>query len=179
MVDTYVGSIDQGTTGTRFMIFDHNGNVVSQAYEKHEQIYPEPGWVEHDPIEIWENTKRVINGALDSEGLDPKQLEAIGITNQRETTIHWDGETGKSIHNALVWQARKPSAGSSTRRPLWRRRMPPGWRSITGTRLTKSGTTGRSINAPRSTTPISKSTTTAGRTQSNAPKTGLGRNNVW
>ena len=94
MSETYVGSIDQGTTGTRFMVFDHGGNVVTQAYEKHEQIYPEPGWVEHDPMEIWENTKLVINKALDKEGLDADQLEAIGVTNQRETTIVWDAETG-------------------------------------------------------------------------------------
>ncbi|RJX43765.1 glycerol kinase, partial [Halonotius aquaticus] len=107
MSETYVGSIDQGTTGTRFMVFDHDGNVVSQAYEKHEQIYPEPGWVEHDPMEIWENTKLVINEALDKEGLDPEQLESIGITNQRETTIIWDAETGKPVHNALVWQDRR------------------------------------------------------------------------
>ncbi|MFC7042303.1 glycerol kinase GlpK [Halonotius sp. GCM10025705] len=107
MTDTYVGSIDQGTTGTRFMVFDHDGNVVSQAYEKHEQIYPEPGWVEHDPMEIWENTKLVINEALDKEGLDAEQLESIGITNQRETTIIWDAETGKPVHNALVWQDRR------------------------------------------------------------------------
>ena len=107
MSDTYVGSIDQGTTGTRFMVFDHDGNVVSQAYEKHEQIYPEPGWVEHDPMEIWENTKLVINEALDKEGLDAEQLESIGITNQRETTIIWDAETGKPVHNALVWQDRR------------------------------------------------------------------------
>ncbi|MFC7042898.1 glycerol kinase GlpK [Halonotius sp. GCM10025705] len=107
MSETYVGSIDQGTTGTRFMVFDHDGNVVSQAYEKHEQIYPEPGWVEHDPMEIWENTKLVINEALDKEGLDAEQLESIGITNQRETTIIWDAETGKPVHNALVWQDRR------------------------------------------------------------------------
>src|SRR6056297_812184 len=105
--DTYVGSVDQGTTGTRFMVFDHGGNVVANAYEKHEQIYPEPGWVEHDPMEIWENTKSVINTALDDAGLDAEQLEAIGITNQRETTIVWDAETGKPVHNALVWQDRR------------------------------------------------------------------------
>src|SRR6056297_2397614 len=105
--DTYVGSVDQGTTGTRFMVFDHGGNVVANAYEKHEQIYPEPGWVEHDPMEIWENTKSVINTALDDAGLDAEQLEAIGITNQRETTIIWDAETGKPVHNALVWQDRR------------------------------------------------------------------------
>ncbi|WP_416839725.1 glycerol kinase GlpK [Haloferax sp. DFSO52] len=105
--DTYVGAIDQGTTGTRFMVFDHDGRVVTNAYEKHEQRYPEPGWVEHDPTEIWENTKTVIDEALDNADLDPEQLDAIGITNQRETTVVWDRETGAPIHNAIVWQDRR------------------------------------------------------------------------
>ncbi|MFD1641002.1 glycerol kinase GlpK [Halohasta litorea] len=105
--DTYVGSVDQGTTGTRFMVFDHGGNVVSSAYEKHEQIYPEPGWVEHDPTEIWENTKSVINTALDEGGIEPDQLEAIGVTNQRETTLLWDAASGDPIANAIVWQDRR------------------------------------------------------------------------
>jgi glycerol kinase len=89
------------------MVFDHAGEVVANAYEKHEQIYPEPGWVEHDANEIWRNTKHVINTALDDAGLVAEQLEAIGITNQRETTVVWDAETGKPIHNALVWQDRR------------------------------------------------------------------------
>jgi glycerol kinase len=107
MVTTYVGSIDQGTTGTRFMVFDHSGQVVANAYEKHEQIYPEPGWVEHDPVEIWENTKSVVTRGLEEAALDPDQLEALGITNQRETTVVWDAETGTPVHNALVWQDRR------------------------------------------------------------------------
>jgi len=107
MPNTYVGSIDQGTTGTRFMVFDHSGQVVTQAYEKHEQIYPEPGWVEHDAAEIWERTKEVVTSALEKEDLDASQLEAIGITNQRETTVVWDAETGDPIYNALVWQDRR------------------------------------------------------------------------
>ena len=105
--ETYVGAIDQGTTGTRFMVFDHDGKVVANAYEKHEQIYPEPGWVEHDANEIWENTKEVIDEALQGALLEPEQLEAIGITNQRETTVVWDRETGEPIHNAIVWQDRR------------------------------------------------------------------------
>ncbi|WP_121821425.1 glycerol kinase GlpK [Halostella salina] len=105
--DTYVGAVDQGTTGTRFMVFDHSGQVVANAYEKHEQIYPEPGWVEHNPMEIWENTKTVVNRALDDAGVDAEQLEALGITNQRETTLLWDAESGKPVHNALVWQDRR------------------------------------------------------------------------
>jgi glycerol kinase len=107
MPDTYVGSIDQGTTGTRFMVFDHGGRVVANAYERHEQIYPEPGWVEHAPLEIWENTKSVVTDGLEEADLDADQIEAIGITNQRETTVVWDAETGNPIYNALVWQDRR------------------------------------------------------------------------
>ncbi|MFB6297469.1 MAG: glycerol kinase GlpK [Salinirussus sp.] len=107
MTDTYVGAIDQGTTGTRFMVFDHEGQVVANAYTQHEQIYPEPGWVEHEPMEIWENTKSVVTRGLAEAGLDATQLEALGITNQRETTVVWDAETGKPVYNALVWQDRR------------------------------------------------------------------------
>ncbi|GAA0305849.1 glycerol kinase GlpK [Halarchaeum salinum] len=107
MDETYVGSIDQGTTGTRFIVFDHSGEVVANAYEKHEQIYPEPGWVEHNPVEIWENTQAVVRTALDDADLDATQLAGIGITNQRETTVVWDAESGRPIHNALVWQDRR------------------------------------------------------------------------
>ena len=107
MADTYVGAIDQGTTGTRFMVFDPEGQVVANAYEQHEQIYPESGWVEHDPVEIWENTKDVVTRGLENAALDATQLEAIGITNQRETTIVWDKGNGRPVHNALVWQDRR------------------------------------------------------------------------
>jgi len=89
------------------MVFDHSGQVVANAYEKHEQIYPEPGWVEHDPVEIWENTQEVVTKGLADAGVGAEQLEALGITNQRETTIVWDKETGKPVHNALVWQDRR------------------------------------------------------------------------
>ena len=105
--ETYVGAIDQGTTGTRFMVFDHEGRVVANAYEKHEQFYPEPGWVEHDPVEIWENTTRVIERSLREGGIDANQLAALGVTNQRETTLLWDADTGRPIHNAIVWQDRR------------------------------------------------------------------------
>ncbi|THE65183.1 glycerol kinase [Salinadaptatus halalkaliphilus] len=104
---TYVGAVDQGTTGTRFIVFDHGGQVVANAYEKHEQYYPEPGWVEHDPMEIWENTKAVITQALGQAGIAPDQLEAIGVTNQRETTVLWDVDSGRPIHDAIVWQDRR------------------------------------------------------------------------
>jgi glycerol kinase len=107
MTEQYVGAIDQGTTGTRFMVFDHSGHVVASAYEKHEQIYPEPGWVEHDPTEIWDNTETVIQQALSKADLGPDQLAAIGVTNQRETTVLWERDTGEPIHNAIVWQDRR------------------------------------------------------------------------
>ncbi len=103
----YVGAIDQGTTGTRFMVFDHSGQVVANAYEKHEQIYPKPGWVEHDAMEIWENTQEVIQQALSDADVDPDQLAALGVTNQRETTVVWDKDSGRPVHNALVWQDRR------------------------------------------------------------------------
>jgi glycerol kinase len=100
----YVGAIDQGTTSTRFIVFDRAGNIVSVAQKEHEQIYPKAGHVEHDPLEIWRNTQTVIADALAKKDLKPKDLAAIGITNQRETTLIWDRKTGKPLHNALVWQ---------------------------------------------------------------------------
>jgi glycerol kinase len=107
MNETYIGVIDHGTTGTRFMMFDHEGRVVANAYERHEQIYPEPGWVEHDPVEIWDAVRRAVSQGLSTSALDPEQLEALGIANQRETTVVWDIETGKPVYNALVWQDRR------------------------------------------------------------------------
>jgi len=100
----YVGAIDQGTTSSRFIVFDKTGSIVSSGQKEHEQIYPKPGYVEHDPLEIWRNTQDVIRDALAKKGLSPRDLAAIGITNQRETTLIWDKRTGKPLHNALVWQ---------------------------------------------------------------------------
>jgi glycerol kinase len=100
----YVAAVDQGTTSTRFMVFDHSGLVVSVHQLEHEQIYPQPGWVEHNPLEIWERTQQVITTALQKNGIDPKEIAAIGVTNQRETTIVWDKKTGKPYYNAIVWQ---------------------------------------------------------------------------
>ncbi|HIP87920.1 MAG TPA: glycerol kinase [Anaerolineales bacterium] len=100
----YTAAIDQGTTGTRFMIFDRQGRVVASCYEEHTQIYPQPGWVEHDPLEIWEKTRQVIAGALKQGGIPPEQIAAIGVTNQRETTVVWDPNTGEPLHNGIVWQ---------------------------------------------------------------------------
>ena len=101
---TYAGAIDQGTTSTRFMIFDHGGSVVSIAQKEHEQIYPKAGWVEHDPAEVWARTEEVVAEALSSAGIDKGDLAAIGITNQRETAVVWDRNTGEAVHNAIVWQ---------------------------------------------------------------------------
>jgi glycerol kinase len=100
----YVGAIDQGTTSTRFIVFDRGGNMISSAQKEHKQIFPKPGWVEHDPIEIWQNTQEVAGAALGRAGLGPDDLAAVGITNQRETTILWDRRSGKPLYNALVWQ---------------------------------------------------------------------------
>jgi glycerol kinase len=100
----YVGALDQGTTSTRFMIFTHGGDVVNLDQKEHEQIYPKPGWVEHDANEIWQRSQEVIQGALDKAGISASDLAAVGITNQRETTVLWDRNTGQPVHNAVVWQ---------------------------------------------------------------------------
>src|ERR1700690_694027 len=100
----YLGALDQGTTSTRFIVFDRAGRVVAQAQQEHEQIYPAPGWVEHDPEEIWRRTQDVIRKAMQQDVLQPKDLAAIGITNQRETTILWNKTTGMAVGNAIVWQ---------------------------------------------------------------------------
>ena len=104
MEKKYTAAVDQGTTSTRFMIFDHAGQVVGVHQLEHEQIYPQAGWVEHDPMEIWERTQDVIKGALEKSGVKAEELAAIGVTNQRETTIVWDKNTGKPYYNAIVWQ---------------------------------------------------------------------------
>ena len=101
---SYIGAIDQGTTSTRFIVFDKSGKIVSSAQKEHEQIYPKPGWVEHDPEEIWRVTQEVIGDAMRQKGLRPEDLAAIGISNQRETTVVWNRKTGKPVYNALVWQ---------------------------------------------------------------------------
>lgn len=100
----YVGAIDQGTTSTRFMIFDHAGQVIGIDQKEHEQIYPKPAWVEHDPMEVWAAVQAVIAGALAKAHVDAKDLAAVGVTNQRETTVVWDKNTGKPVYNAIVWQ---------------------------------------------------------------------------
>ncbi|MBN1668295.1 MAG: glycerol kinase, partial [Anaerolineales bacterium] len=100
----YIAAIDQGTTSTRCMIFDHAGQVVASDQQEHQQIYPQAGWVEHKPLEIWEKTQAVVRGALQKASLQTGQILAVGITNQRETTLVWDRNTGQPYHNAIVWQ---------------------------------------------------------------------------
>jgi glycerol kinase len=103
-VARYVAAIDQGTTSTRCMVFDHGGSVVAVEQKEHEQIFPRAGWVEHDPLEIWERTQEVVDGALQQGGVQAADVAAVGITNQRETALVWDRTTGKPVYNAVVWQ---------------------------------------------------------------------------
>jgi glycerol kinase len=100
----YIGAIDQGTTSSRFIIFDRTGRIVSSAQKEHSQIYPRPGWVEHDPAEIRRNVEEVVSEAMRAKDIRPSDLAAIGITNQRETTLLWSRRTGKAVYNAIVWQ---------------------------------------------------------------------------
>ncbi|MDQ2803965.1 MAG: glycerol kinase GlpK [Pseudomonadota bacterium] len=100
----FIGAIDQGTTSTRFIVFDHDGAIVASAQREHRQICPQPGWVEHDPAEIWAATQAVIAEALADAGLAPHDLAAVGLANQRETTLLWDRASGAALHNAIVWQ---------------------------------------------------------------------------
>jgi glycerol kinase len=106
----YVAAIDQGTTSTRCMLFDHDGQIVSVAHKEHEQIYPQPGWVEHDPIEIWQRTQDVIRAAIAQAGAAHGDIAAVGITNQRETAIVWNRHTGQPYYNAIVWQDTRTKA---------------------------------------------------------------------
>ena len=100
----YIGAIDQGTTSSRFMVFDRAGRTIAMAQREHRQIFPQAGWVEHDPDEILASVRAVIEEALRGASLTPSDLAAVGITNQRETTVLWDRRTGRPVHNALVWQ---------------------------------------------------------------------------
>jgi glycerol kinase len=104
MAKKYAAAVDQGTTSTRFMIFDHAGQVAGVDQMEHEQIYPQAGWVEHDPMEIWARTQDVIKGGLEKSGVKAEEIASVGVTNQRETTVVWDKNTGKPYYNAVVWQ---------------------------------------------------------------------------
>jgi glycerol kinase len=100
----YAAALDQGTTSTRFMVFDHGGQVVEIDQREHEQIYPKPGWVEHDPMEIWQRSEEVIKEGLQKGGISAGDIAAVGVTNQRETTVVWEKNSGKPVYNAIVWQ---------------------------------------------------------------------------
>ena len=104
-MDTYIAALDQGTTSSRAILFNQAGEIAARAQYPFRQIYPQPGWVEHDPMEIWASERRAL--AEITSHIDPRQVAAIGITNQRETTILWDRRTGEPIHNAIVWQCRR------------------------------------------------------------------------
>ena len=106
----YVLALDQGTTSSRAILFDHDGRILSSAQEEFPQIYPQPGWVEHNPEEIWSSQLATARQALDKAGIAGTQVAAIGITNQRETTVVWDRETGEALHNAIVWQCRRTAS---------------------------------------------------------------------
>ncbi|MDC7125011.1 MAG: glycerol kinase GlpK [Spirochaetales bacterium] len=104
MKHKFIGAIDQGTTSTRFILFNFDGEAVFSRQIEHRQIFPKPGWVEHDPFEIWENTRKAVMTVLAEDNVRPSEIAAIGITNQRETALVWDKTTGKPLHNAIVWQ---------------------------------------------------------------------------
>ena len=110
----YIMSLDQGTTSSRCILFDKQGNIISMAQKEYQQIYPKAGWVEHDPMEIWQTQLEVAQQAIAQKGLTAADIAAIGITNQRETTILWDKRTGKPIYNAIVWQCRRTAKDCDT-----------------------------------------------------------------
>src|SRR5580704_12884322 len=110
MPDKFILALDQGTTSSRAILFDHSGSIMGVAQKEFTQFYPKPGWVEHDAEEIWSSQYGVLAEALAKKNIRPDQIAAIGITNQRETTIVWDRVTGKPINHAIVWQDRRTSA---------------------------------------------------------------------
>ncbi|MCB0579669.1 MAG: glycerol kinase, partial [Phaeodactylibacter sp.] len=103
-MQTYILALDQGTTSSRAILFDQEGNIKAVEQQEFTQIYPKPGWVEHDPKEIWNTQLKVLHALLRKQKVSAGQVAAIGITNQRETTVVWDRATGAPIHNAIVWQ---------------------------------------------------------------------------
>ena len=113
MKGKYILALDQGTTSSRAVVFDRRGKIISIASKEFQQVYPRPGWVEHDPMEIWGSQMEAARRALDSANLSPQSIAAIGITNQRETTVIWDRQSGKPVYNAIVWQCRRTAAACS------------------------------------------------------------------
>ena len=110
MKKSYILSLDQGTTSSRAIIYDFEGKIVKVAQKEFTQIYPKAGWVEHDPMEIWGSQSGVVSEILATTGITAEEIAAIGITNQRETTVVWERKTGKPVYNAIVWQCRRTSA---------------------------------------------------------------------
>ena len=110
MSTNYILALDQGTTSSRAILFDHNGDIITTAQKEFTQIYPQPAWVEHDAEEIWSSQFSVMAEVIAKQNISTSQIAAIGITNQRETTIVWDRTTGKPIYNAIVWQDRRTAA---------------------------------------------------------------------
>ena len=108
-MEKYIMALDQGTTSSRCIIYNKKGEIISMAQKEFEQIYPNPGWIEHNPMEIWSSQYAVAMEAMALSGLSNENIHAIGITNQRETTIVWDKKTGKPVYNAIVWQCRRTS----------------------------------------------------------------------
>lgn len=119
MKNQYVAALDQGTTSTRCMLFDHHGRLVSVAQKQHHQYYPRPGWVEHDAAEIWSITKQVVMQSLSDAELTVDSIAALGITNQRETVVIWDRLTGVPVHRAIVWQDTRTAALLPASRRRW------------------------------------------------------------
>ena len=105
----YILSLDAGTSSSRAILFDRNGRIVAVSQREFRQIYPKPGWVEHDPLEIWETQRAVAREVLDKAEVNPSEIVSLGITNQRETTVVWNRETGRPVCNAIVWQCRRTS----------------------------------------------------------------------
>ena len=181
----FIGAVDQGTTSTRFMVFDHDGRPVAKHQLEHEQILPRAGWVEHDPVEIWDRTQTVIGSALGQAGIAASDLAAIGVTNQRETTIVWDRRTGRPYYNAIVWQdtrtdsianaldATGAATSSGTRRVSRRPPTSPAAR-CSGSSRTSTGCGRRPSAATRSSappTPGCSGTSPAGPTAACTPPT--------
>ncbi|HPH21299.1 MAG TPA: FGGY family carbohydrate kinase, partial [Haliscomenobacter sp.] len=106
----YILALDQGTTSSRAILFDHDGKVAAVRQQEFTQFYPQPGWVEHNPLEIWNTQLAVAREVLQANGVKPSQIAGIGITNQRETTVVWDKNTGQPVFNAIVWQDRRTAA---------------------------------------------------------------------
>lgn len=107
MVKKYILALDQGTTSSRAIIFDREGKIIRQCNKEFSQIFPQPGWVEHDPEEIWQTQLEVAQNVIEEAGIAVTEIAAVGITNQRETTVVWDKNTGKPVYNAIVWQCRR------------------------------------------------------------------------